>query len=139
MRPIRFWGAKPGASTLVNEPGAPSSERYRPLPGDWMLPSGLRCAPPRQPTAARTAPPGAFAVDVAEGANALEAVGAEGAVAGDGDDRALAVLGVLRDDPARPDHLRRQPVADRRPRLAEVVGGPDTAVGDRGDQAVVLG
>src|SRR3954447_8437813 len=57
MRPMRFCGAKPGASILVNDPGAPSSERYSRWAADCTVPFGFCAAPPRQPTAARTAPP----------------------------------------------------------------------------------
>ena len=52
-------GVKPEvlSGTLANVPGAPVSERYRPLAGASGWPAKFGRGPLRQPTAARTAPP----------------------------------------------------------------------------------
>src|SRR3954469_15310324 len=62
MRPLSFWVAKPWSeppalgATFLNVPGAPVSDWYRPLFGDWIVPSASVFCPARQPTAASTAP-----------------------------------------------------------------------------------
>src|SRR3954471_993960 len=68
MRPIFAWVSESpvvgvlllAMSRFLNEPGAPVSDSYTPLPGDCCAPSLFAFVPARQPTEASTAPGFAF-------------------------------------------------------------------------------